>query len=275
MNSIALPRGAEAIEPKSQFGTMTTGVGIRGIAYLATSVAMALWVFVGTGSIAMGWLAPSPADDYAGITAFLVFWVALFAFVDNPGEKRTRIQRYEEFVYVWLVSSGLAQLFWELPFALMKSRFMYQLGAELRPDQWWLWPWWMYSNGDTRFQTMHHGTYALETMIALTGPPQLFAAYCIKKKQKYKTAMIIAALSHWGIMWMNTGIQYIEEIYSGLVHIKDGRAGFWIKWIGLNLHWSLLSPLCSFLALYLLMKKCEEEAIHRHLALEAAKTPTP
>lgn len=37
-------------------------------------------------------------------------------------EERTGIQRWEEFVFMWVLTSGLAQVGWELPFVLWKAR---------------------------------------------------------------------------------------------------------------------------------------------------------
>lgn len=77
--------------------------------------------------------------------------------------------------------------------------------------------------------------------------------------QRYKAAMVVAALTHWGFFWANTSVIYIAEIYAGYQWVADGWVGFWFKWGGLNLQWSVLSPLCTYLALHLLCEKCHEE----------------
>lgn len=89
--------------------------------------------------------------------------------------------------------------------------------------------------------------------------------------------MLICALTHWGFFWANTSVIYIAEIYdnyethgqkssfawrSDLRNVADGPwVGYWVKWAGLNLQWSVLSPMCTFAALWLLCGKVREEAI--------------
>ena len=208
------------------------------------TVTLKLWPLV-----VMGHLPPHPTDDFAGATAFFAMWMALFAFVDNRGEIRTKVQRYEEFVFIWLLSSGAAQIMWELPFVLMKIEYLYPLGQELQPSETLLWPLWLYSVGDTRYMRVHEASHATETLLAISGFFEIWAAYLIKTGKRYKTGLIIAALCHWGFMWANNSVIYLAEIYAGFKNIEDGWAGMWIKWFGMNLQWSVLSPLCTFASL--------------------------
>lgn len=69
----------------------------------------------------------------------------------------------------------------------------------------------------------------------------------------------IAALTHWGFFWANTSVIYIAEIYGNYHWVADGWVGLWVKWGGLNLHWSVLSPLCTIIALLLIVGKATEE----------------
>eukprot|EP00439_Symbiodinium_sp_Y106_P055035 s1951_g7.t1 len=69
----------------------------------------------------------------------------------------------------------------------------------------------------------------------------------------------ISALTHWGFFWANTSVIYIAEIYDNYENIADGWAGYWVKWAGLNLQWSVLSPICTFASLWLLCGKVREE----------------
>lgn len=183
------------------------------------------------------------------------------AFWDNPGEKRTWQQRSEEFIFVWLLESGLAQCLWELPFVLIKSTYLHPIKSTetLTDDERWLWGFWMYGSGDTRYMRFHPETHATETMLAISGPLELWAVYLLATGQRYKTALVIAALTHWGFFWANTSVIYIAEYYAGYQWVADGWVGFWVKLGGLNLHWSTLSPLCTALALQLLVHKAREE----------------
>ena len=250
---------------ESKFGHMVAGVGIRKKAYLISTLSLMFWAVIGWGGVMLGIFPADPTDDYAGATTFFAMWMALFAFLDNPGENRTLIQKLEEFIFVWLISSGLAQIFWELPFVLIKTTYLYPLGQVLSHEDSWLWPFWLYASGDTRYMSPHEASHATETLLAISGFFEILAAYYIKTGKKYKTGLIMAALLHWGFMWANNSVIYLGEIYAGFKNIEDGMAGFWIKWLGMNMQWSVLSPLCTFSALYLLMKKSEEEGVSKYL----------
>ena len=75
---------------------MDCGRGVRGVLYGICFTLLFLWATLGYFLVYIQYLPPDPTDDYCGITAFLCLWLSVFAFVDNPGEKRTRIQRWEE-----------------------------------------------------------------------------------------------------------------------------------------------------------------------------------
>lgn len=247
-------------DPSSVYGKMTPGVGVRGKIYLFCTVSLAFWVLV-WGLVALGYVAPAPADDYAAITTFFALWLSLGAFVDNKGEKRSWEQKAEEFIYVWLLTSGLAQVFWELPFVLIKTTYLHPIKSTetLQPDELHLWGFWLYGSGDTRYMRFHPESHATETMLAISGPFELAAAYWLATGQRYKLSLSIAALTHWGFFWANTSVIYIAEIYGGFQWMADGWIGKWVKWGGMNSQWSVLSPLCTILCLLLIIGKAREE----------------
>ena len=96
--------------PTSQFGHMATCRGVRGWLYGISFVGLVTWATVGYGLVYSGYLPPDPTDDYCGMTAFVCLWLPVYAFVNNPGEHRTQIQKWEEFVFMWLLTSGLCQV---------------------------------------------------------------------------------------------------------------------------------------------------------------------
>lgn len=247
----------------SQFGTMDIGRGVRGVLYIICFTLLFLWATLGYFLVYIQYLPPDPTDDYCGITAFLCLWLSVFAFVDNVGETRTWIQRWEEFIVMWVLTSGLAQIGWELPYVLWKVRYLQPIASDkiLQPDELWAWPFWMYASGDTRYMRQHSASHATETMLVLSGPFELAAVWMLKRRLRYKTAMLISALTHWGFFWANTSVIYIAEIYDNYENVADGPwVGLWVKWAGLNLQWSVLSPICTFSALWLLCGKVREEA---------------
>lgn len=98
----------------SAYGRMQPGVGLRGWMYLVCGGSMVSWLVLGWTGVYLQLLPPDPTDDYAAMTAFVCLWMSVFAFVDNKGEKRSWEAKAEEFVYVWLLTSGYAPEKWFL-----------------------------------------------------------------------------------------------------------------------------------------------------------------
>ena len=245
------------------------GFNVRRTAYIASGFMIPGAFFAAWMLIAAGIINPMPADKYVSFSLFIGYWMALFAFVDNPGEKRTLTQKWHEFIMVWLITSGCAQLLWEMPVVYMKIPFLYQLGSELQSDQWMFWPWWLYSVADTRYMRPHDGQLAHEMMLSHFGFFELLAAYWLSKGVHYKKALGIAVLANWGAFYGNTSVIYISEILSGFKYIEDGVLGFWLKFVGLNLQWSTVSPAAAMGAMWLLGQRARAEALAEH-GLEAA-----
>lgn len=132
-------------DPDSAYGRMQPGVGIRGWVYFACAGTLFGWGLFGTLGVVSGLLPADPTDDYAAISAFIALWMPVAAFINNRGEKRSFEQKAEEFVYVWLLTSGLAQCLWEIPFVLMKTSLLQPIASTetLTGSEKWLWAWWM------------------------------------------------------------------------------------------------------------------------------------
>ncbi len=237
------------------------GANIRRRAYIASGIMVPGAFCIAWSLILMGIIAPDPADKYVSISLFIGYWAALFAFVDNPGEQRTRTQRWHEFLVVWLITSGCAQIGWELPAVYLKVEYLYQLGSELQPDQLIFWPWWLYAVGDTRYMRPHEAQLAHEAMLAHSGFLELLAAYWLAKGKRYKTALGIAILTNWGAFYGNTSVIYLGEILVNFRNIEDGLWGLWLKWGGLNLQWSVLSPAAAIGGIWLLVQRVRAETV--------------
>ncbi len=54
---------------------------------------------------------------------------------------------------------------------------------------------------------------------------------------------------------------YLGEILVDYKNLAQGQAGFWIKWFGLNLQWSVLSPIAAVGGLWLLVQRSRAELI--------------
>ena len=150
---------------------------------------------------------------------------------------------------------------WELPVIYMKIPYLYHLGSELQPDEWFFWPWWLYAVADTRYMRPHESQLAHEAMLAHLGVFELMAAYWMTKAKRYKTALSLGILANWSAFYGNTSVIYLGEIFVNFRNIEDGAAGFWIKFVGLNLQWSVLSPAAAIGGMWLLVQRTRAEAV--------------
>ena len=64
-------------------------------------------------------LPPTPTDDVVAAIMCVVLFTPYAALWDNPGESRSWVSRLAEFSFAWLLLSGIAQTFWELPWFFM------------------------------------------------------------------------------------------------------------------------------------------------------------
>lgn len=241
--------------------TTYSGFNIRKSAYITSAIMIPGAFITAWALIALGIIAPMPADKYVSVSLFIGYWAALFAFVDNKGEHRTLAQKWHEFLVVWLITSGCAELLWELPVVYMKVPYLYHLGSELRPEEWFFWPWWLYAVADTRYMRPHEAQLAHEAMLAHFGFLEILAAYWMIKGKRYKTALCLGILANWGAFYGNTSVIYLGEILVDFRNIEDGALGLWLKWLGLNLQWSVLSPLAAIGGMWLLVQRTRAETI--------------
>tara|TARA_R110002049_G_scaffold133139_1_gene292557 strand:+ start:5562 stop:6389 length:828 start_codon:yes stop_codon:yes gene_type:complete len=241
------------------------GFNIRRSAYIASAIMVPGAFCVAWGLILTGIINPMPADKYVSISLFIGYWAALFAFVDNKGEHRSWAAKWHEFLIVWLLTSGGAQLGWELPAVYMKVTHLYQLGAELQPDQLVFWPWWLYAVADTRYMRPHEAQLAHEAMLAHSGFLEILAAFLLARGSYYKAAVGIAILANWGAFYGNTAVIYLGEILVDYRNLQDGAWGFWLKWVGLNLQWSILSPAAAIGGMWLLVQRARAEAVEEFI----------
>lgn len=235
------------------------GFNMRRSAYIASAIMVPGAFCLAWSLILTGVIEPTPADKYVSISLFVGYWAALFAFVDNKGEQRTWSAKWHEFLVVWLITSGGAQLGWELPAVYMKVSYLYQLDAQLQPDQLIFWPWWLYSVADTRYMRPHEAQLAHEALLAHSGFFEILAAYWLSRGKYYKTAVGMAILTNWGAFYGNTSVIYLGEILVGYRNLADGAWGFWLKWVGLNLQWSVLSPAAAIGGIWLLVQRVRAE----------------
>jgi hypothetical protein len=202
---------------------------------------------VGAGGAAVGvafhLLPPSPTDLVCAWAMLFILFVPFMALRDNPGETRTKLEKWSEFGFCWLLVSGIAQTFWELPWFVLDF-----IGVvhNITEENTWLWVWWVYGGADTRYITSNPTIAGLEFMAGLSGPFELYAWYLYTQATTWRErqqACWMALIIGVGLTYQ-TGVFFIAEWHIGWQHIQQGATGFWLKFVGLNVPW-IVAPLIA------------------------------
>lgn len=217
--------------------------GRRKLVYVIAALLTALGGLGCIALVGLGIVPGSPTDVAFSWYIFFILWLPFVALVDNPGERRTRVERWSEFGFVWLLVSGLAQTFWELPwFFLDLSGLVHHI---TEADSW-MWMWWAYGGADTRYLSSNPTIAGLEFMAGFSGPVELYAWYLYtsaKTLQQRIAGCWMAMIIGVGLTYL-TGVFFVAEWHVGWANIAQGDMGFWLKFVGLNLPW-LVAPIFS------------------------------
>jgi hypothetical protein len=204
-------------------------------------------IFLGLVLVAGAWLGVLTGGITPERAATAMTWIVLVALFtpfaalwNNPGEQRTRLHRFAEFAYCWVLLSGVTQTAFELPWFFM-DLFGTIRGAG--PQDHWLWPWWVYGAADTRYLTSNPTIAGIEFCAGFAGPLELVACYLLKRGRRI-AGNWLALLLGVGLTW-GTLVFFVAEIHVGCVDVEQGAFGLWVKWFGLNLPW-MLAP-CLFI----------------------------
>ena len=227
--------------------------------------------------VALDVVPATPTDAYASWVMLFILFVPFMALVDNPGETRSQVEKWSEFGFVWLLVSGIAQTFWELPwFFLDFFGVLHGINAENR----WLWVWWVYGGADTRYITSNPTIAGLEFMAGFSGPFELYAWYLYTSGRTVKqrlTACWMALIIGVGLTYQ-TGVFFIAEWHVDWVHIQQGATGFWLKFVGLNVPWFFAPLIALPAAVYELAHRYRLEGYEiamQELGASAARSPQP
>src|SRR4051794_5559422 len=82
--------------------------------WLGVVVGLGLTAVVWAG-VLLGWFPPAGAATVMPLFVVPALFTPFVAMWDNPGEQRTRLQRFAEFAYCWVLLSGVVQTVFELP----------------------------------------------------------------------------------------------------------------------------------------------------------------
>lgn len=223
------------------------GVGASGLRKKVYQLSLLLTMVFAGGAwvlVILGVIPGTPVDVYSSWIILAVLFVPFMALVDSPGEPRTRLERWSEFGFVWLLVSGIAQTFWELPwFFLDLTGVVHNIDV----TDTWLWGWWVYGGADTRYITSNPTIAGLEFMAGFSGPFELYAWYLYtssKNNMRQKIAACwMALIIGVGLTYM-TGVFFMAEYHVGWVNIQQGAMGFWLKFVGLNVPW-IVAPIIA------------------------------
>lgn len=223
--------------------------GLRKKVYVTALLSAVLFAGGAALLVALGTIPPTPTDVYCCWVMLFILFVPFIALRDNPGEKRTRVEKWSEFGFVWLLVSGLAQTSWELPwFILDFLGVVHNITAEDR----WLWMWWVYGGADTRYITSNPTIAGLEFMAGFSGPFELYAWWLYTRSktiQQKLTGCWMALIIGVGLTYQ-TGVFFIAEAHVGWVNIQQGATGFWLKFVGLNVPWFIAPVIAMPAAIY-------------------------
>lgn len=247
--------------------------GRRRAVYLLALVATLICAGGSAVLVALKLLPPTPTDVVVSWIMLVVLFVPFLGLWDNPGENRTRVERWAEFGFVWLLISGIAQTFWELPWFILDFTGLVQGITE---EDTWLWVWWVYGGADTRYLTSNPTIAGLEFMAGFSGPFELYAWWLYTRgttiKQKL-AACWMALIIGVGLTYQ-TGAFFIAEWHVDWANIQQGATGFWLKFVGLNLPW-IFAPLIAMPgAIYELTHWYRVQGYEAALALRDNLSPT-
>lgn len=212
-------------------------VGRRRVLYMVGTLTAAL-----TGLLALlvglGVVSGTTARNVLALQFFTNF-IPFLAMWDNPGEKRTWLERLSAFGFVWLVLGAAIETGWEMTWVLTDiTGVIHHATADDR----WVWLWWAYGSFDTRYLIVPSDAtvFSLEVMAGICGPLLIYTLWT-QWRGNYIRANWFALLLLWPLAYADYPFM-IAEWQQGFKHVEGGWYGFWVMFWGLNIPW-LIAPL--------------------------------
>jgi hypothetical protein len=245
----------------------------RARVYFACTLAMtvsAIFFIVGVGT---GLLPNAPITAYIGSMFFVTpFYVALATawWGDTPGEKRTKLEKANEFQMVWCVIAAFgSELSWEAPWLILDALGKMHLTEHDR----WGYFFYFYNQVDARYLTSNPALFGMELAVVALSILLLFAGLRIRKIGNGDIAERIR-MQWWSFFAMSAMltifvVYYLAEVRNGFASI---RKGFWdiVILFGYdNLAWAI-API-----VLLPMVAKQIGYLHRRRAVESASPGTP
>lgn len=186
-------------------------------------------------AVVMGWVDPMLASRIMAVCVFIGLSGVVIAPWLPTGDDRSTRDRIADLLFVWTAGSAVAQLSWELPFALL-SPWLVGVTA----DDTWAWLWWAYGNADSRYLIADPFTVIMEGFTGLVGGPiEIYALWLVRQGQLRKAAVCGVFLGF--TQWYGAVLYFGIELFTGLAHINTANPiDLWIKFVGLNAFWLVL-----------------------------------
>jgi hypothetical protein len=208
-------------------------VGRRRVIY-TFGILVGLAVAVTALLVGLGVVPGTEAKYVAVCFVFPAVFVPFLALWDNPGEKRTWLERLSAFGFVWLVLGCIIEAGWELTWVVTDI-----IGVihHATADDRWVWVWWVYTSADTRYLIVPSDAtvFSLEVMAGICGPLLIYTLWTLRRGH-YIRANWMALLLLWPLAYADFPFM-IAEWHNGFRHIEGGWFGFWIIFWGLNIPW--------------------------------------
>lgn len=234
--------------------------------YFACTTVMTLAIVFFVVGVGTGFIPNSPTAAYIGSLFFVTpFYVALAAawWGDAPGEKRTKLEKANEFQMIWCVIAAFgSEITWELPWLILDA-----FGKmHLTEDDRWGYFFYFYNQVDVRYLNSDPALYGMELTVVGLSLVLLFAGWRIKKAGNGDIAQRIRLqwLSFFSMTAMLTifVVYYMAEVRHGFANV---RKGFWdiaIVFIYDNMAWAIapivLLPLIAQQIAYLYRRQTLE-----------------
>lgn len=180
--------------------------------------------------VLLGWLPQQPTDDIAFFCVALAYQGPFFAFLDAPGEGRSRVEKCRTFINWWLLTAITAVVFWELPWYYLEDDILRRGIAMDRFHEGleYLWIFWGYGIADNRFLSGNEFVLSIEFCSIHTGLLLIPTYFAMQKNKIW--AYWLGAFGMAGVCYV-TIVYVISEWYLGWPHISPRPYDFWVKFL--------------------------------------------
>lgn len=200
-------------------------------------------------------------DKYATVAVTLSVYAPLLAFYNNPGERRTLDQQLLHLAWLWFFSNTGYQVFWEMPWFLLKDTL--RTGMITMSDTAY-WPWWAYGVADTRYLTKNDLVLAISAMDGAVALMEVAAIYLYVKGYRLLVAwiaLILGSCMGWGQYYF-----YVGEIYNHFSGIEDGWFGLYIKYWLMGFPWLVFPIVANVGLIWYIAAIYKRRGVEEHLA---------